>query len=341
MAALAFSEHARPLEAPSARITSALWPAGATSGLSNAYDADSRKVEVFFPTDAITSATEVVVHDYGHGMSADEIEDEYLPIGRDRRAAQSGNIKSRSGKRNVTGRKGLGKLSAFGIAEEMEIRAVHDGEEWTLRLNYEEMKLWAKANPGRPYEPTIVEERTGKTDDDEGVEVCLRKLHRTRNRHSESTMTRWPGDASKQRTTFGNLSRSELMSRVRGRGNATTELRAVALLRHERLLGWRRHLAIAGRPDFAWPLERVAVFIDGCFWHGHGCGRNLTPRRNATAWQAKIAANQRRDRRNARALRAQGWSVSRVWECRLKGYPNECARQIKRAVERRRVAFEH
>ena len=148
--------------------------------VSNAFDAESPTVEVQFPTDQVTPTTEVVVRDFGHGMSPDELEEEYLPIGRNRRGEDSRNAKSKNGKRTVTGRKGLGKLSSFGIAEEMEIRSVKDGEAWTLKLNYQAMKKWARKRPGTPYEPEIVASRTGATKDHDGVEVRLRKLHRTR-----------------------------------------------------------------------------------------------------------------------------------------------------------------
>lgn len=148
--------------------------------ISNAYDAESPLVEVSFPTDRITHSTEVIVRDYGHGMDADELESEYLPIGRNRRGEDSLVEMSKHGKRKVTGRKGLGKLSSFGVAEEMEVRSIKNGEAWTLRLNYEGMKSWAKSNPGKAYEPEVVEARTGKTSDKDGVEIRLRKLRRTK-----------------------------------------------------------------------------------------------------------------------------------------------------------------
>ncbi|MGH7603978.1 MAG: ATP-binding protein [Gemmatimonadaceae bacterium] len=146
--------------------------------VSNAFDAESPKAEVSLPAGAITATSEVIVRDYGHGMAADELQDEYLPIGRNRRGEDSKKVKSKNGKRYVTGRKGLGKLSSFGIAEEMELRTVSGGEAWCLRLNYREMQAWAKDHPKDDYEPTIVQSRTGKTSDPDGCEVRLRKLRR-------------------------------------------------------------------------------------------------------------------------------------------------------------------
>jgi DNA mismatch endonuclease (patch repair protein) len=146
-------------------------------------------------------------------------------------------------------------------------------------------------------------------------------------------MTRWPGDARRERTTFGGLSRGELMSRVRSRGNITTEKRFASLLRAAKLSGWRRHRSMVGRPDFVWHLARVAVFVDGCFWHGHRCGtKNFAPATNAQAWQEKIARNVSRDRRNTKLLRQQGWIVLRIWECQLVKNPGKCVAKVRKAV---------
>lgn len=146
--------------------------------VTNAFDAESSTVEVTLPIGEITPTTEVIVRDYGHGMSPDALQDEYLPIGRNRRGDDNKNIKSKTGQRFVTGRKGLGKLSAFGIADELEVRSVSGGEAWTLRLSFSGMKAWAKAHPKVDYEPIVVDERTGDTDDPDGVEIRLRGLRR-------------------------------------------------------------------------------------------------------------------------------------------------------------------
>lgn len=148
-------------------------------------------------------------------------------------------------------------------------------------------------------------------------------------------MSRWPGNAQKERTTFGGLRRNQLMSRVRSIGNLTTEKRLATLLRAAHLTGWRRHQPLLGRPDFAWPKAKVTVFVDGCFWHGHNCGRNLKPRTNVQAWRDKIERNQTRDRRTTRALRERGWTVIRIWECSLARKPNYCVDRIRRRLEER------
>ena len=148
--------------------------------VSNARDAESKKAEVTLPVGAITSHSEVVIRDYGHGLTAKELQDEFLPIGRARRGAKSANVWSKNRKVRVTGRKGLGKLSAFGIAVVMEVRSFQGREAICLRLNYEAIKKWAVAHPGLPYEAEIVKERTGPTDEPNGLEIRLKQLHRSR-----------------------------------------------------------------------------------------------------------------------------------------------------------------
>ena len=136
-------------------------------------------------------------------------------------------------------------------------------------------------------------------------------------------------------TSFGNLSRAELMSRVRSKGNRTTEGRMATLLRAAHITGWRRHAKLPGNPDFVWRAERVALFVDGCFWHGHDCDRNLTPKTNTELWERKIAATKHRDVAKGRLLRQWGWKVIRVWECHLKASPDACLIRIRSALKER------
>ena len=109
--------------------------------------------------------------------------------------------------------------------------------------------------------------------------------------------------------------RSTLMARIRGR-NTQPEL-AVRRMLFAR--GWRYRLHaphLPGRPDIVFPGRRAAIFVHGCFWHGHHrCPRATVPKTRTTFWCDKIAANQRRDARQARALRRMGWSVLTVWQC--------------------------
>ncbi len=146
---------------------------------------------------------------------------------------------------------------------------------------------------------------------------------------------------------FTKAKRSAVMARIRSRGNRDTELALVRVFRAQGITGWRRHMQLrnaergvrkgggvrkAGssprvprsalrvfsvRPDFVFPKLRVAVFVDGCFWHA--CPQHATqPKGNAAFWRAKLARNQARDRRVTRSLRRAGWRVLRIWEHSLR-----------------------
>ena len=120
------------------------------------------------------------------------------------------------------------------------------------------------------------------------------------------------------------------MSNIRGKGNKSTELRLVKLFREDGIKGWRRHQPLPGKPDFVFPSSRLAVFVDGCFWHG--CPRcYIKPKQNAKFWRDKIGGNKRRDQRVARQLRSEGWSVCRIWECRLKN-PQAALNRIRKIL---------
>ncbi len=121
------------------------------------------------------------------------------------------------------------------------------------------------------------------------------------------------------------------MSLIRGKGNKDTEQALLSLLRSERITGWRRHLPLPGKPDFAFPKQKVAVFVDGCFWHG--CPKCYTrPKTNRAFWDKKREDNMARDRRVSRQLRACGWRVIRIWQHALKRSPQTCLARIRRAV---------
>lgn len=135
---------------------------------------------------------------------------------------------------------------------------------------------------------------------------------------------------------FDRAKRSHVMAGIRGRGNRSTELAMARLLRAAGIVGWRRHLLlrpkvcaedvaasvgknsvrIATRPDFAFRSSKLALFIDGCFWHG--CALHSTaPVQNAKFWSAKLSANMLRDGVQTRALEQAGWTVIRIWEHEL------------------------
>ncbi|WP_221270092.1 very short patch repair endonuclease [Edaphobacter lichenicola] len=127
-------------------------------------------------------------------------------------------------------------------------------------------------------------------------------------------------------------SRSKIMSAIRSRGNASTELRFANLLRVAHITGWRRHQNLPGRPDFAFRREKIAIFIDGCFWHA--CPRCAkVPRQNQDYWGPKLARNKERDLRVTAELGASGWTVLRVWEHQLKT-PASVLQRIDRALKK-------
>jgi DNA mismatch endonuclease (patch repair protein) len=102
------------------------------------------------------------------------------------------------------------------------------------------------------------------------------------------------------------------MSRIRGRGNKDTELALAKLLRRHGIKGWRRNQPIFGKPDFIFRQARLALFVDGCFWHG--CPKHATkPAKNRAFWRRKLSANKQRDRVVTRTLRSRGWRVLRIW----------------------------
>lgn len=144
---------------------------------------------------------------------------------------------------------------------------------------------------------------------------------------------------------FSAEKRSAVMSRIRSRFNRTTELALAKAFRQHGVTGWRRHQVVplpachhierkpkAVVPDFLFKASRVAVFVDGCFWHR--CPKHFqAPHANREWWARKIAANVCRDRHVDRTLRRAGWTVIRVWEHDLKSRPQVCACRVKRLVD--------
>ena len=148
---------------------------------------------------------------------------------------------------------------------------------------------------------------------------------------------------------FSKTKRSEVMARIRSRGNKATEVALAKLFRRHKITGWRRQvlLSVRGsrgneaqtkngiaaivsrklvgassrrllqvRPDFVFSKSRTAIFVDGCFWHG--CPKHETkPRNNRAFWQRKFLRNKQRDALVTCTLRKAGWRVLRIWEHEL------------------------
>jgi DNA mismatch endonuclease (patch repair protein) len=112
--------------------------------------------------------------------------------------------------------------------------------------------------------------------------------------------------------------RSAVMARVKGRDTGPELIVRRLLWR----LGGRYRLHrkdLPGAPDVVLPGRKLAIFVHGCFWHGHDCARGArTPKANRDYWTAKIARNRARDERSLEALAAMGWRTEIVWECDLK-----------------------
>jgi DNA mismatch endonuclease (patch repair protein) len=138
---------------------------------------------------------------------------------------------------------------------------------------------------------------------------------------------------------FSEAKRSEVMSRIRSKGNKTTEVPLQKAMRIASVKGWRRHLPVqigsrSVRPDFVFPRHRIAVFVDGCFWHGcpeHGS----RPKSNREFWDLKLKSNMARDIRVGKALKSSGWTVLRFWEHSVKKDSAKCARKIARELRKK------
>src|SRR5437016_5248488 len=112
--------------------------------------------------------------------------------------------------------------------------------------------------------------------------------------------------------TVTKAKRSQVMAAIRSRGNKATELRLVAIFRAAGITGWRRHQPLLGHPDFVFRHARLAVLIDGCFWHGCRWHCRM-PQDNRNYWTRKISRNITRDHATTKALREAGWRVVRLW----------------------------
>lgn len=126
--------------------------------------------------------------------------------------------------------------------------------------------------------------------------------------------------------------RSRLMSKI-GSKDTKPEL-AVRSLLHR--LGYRFRIHrkdLPGTPDLVLPRHGLAIFVHGCFWHGHGCKVDKMPKSRTDYWGPKIEANKARDARKAGRLRRLGWRVTTVWECELKD-PAKLERKLVSRIEK-------
>jgi DNA mismatch endonuclease (patch repair protein) len=136
--------------------------------------------------------------------------------------------------------------------------------------------------------------------------------------------------------------RSRIMGKIAGRN--TIPERAVRTFLHAHGFRFRLHAAgLPGRPDLILPRYKVAIFVNGCFWHQHsGCPDAAVPKSNRTFWRKKLSGNVARDKRCVAALLADGWRVALVWECavrRASSYPIALDALVRWISGRRRTGI--
>jgi DNA mismatch endonuclease, patch repair protein len=125
--------------------------------------------------------------------------------------------------------------------------------------------------------------------------------------------------------------RSRIMSSV-GTKDTGPELLLRRLL-HQAGYRYRLHPKhLPGKPDLAFPSRRKAIFVHGCFWHGHGCSKGKAPKSRQDYWTPKLSANKARDERRLRELADLGWSSMVVWQCELND-PQETLQSVKKFLE--------
>ncbi len=116
---------------------------------------------------------------------------------------------------------------------------------------------------------------------------------------------------------FDKAKRSEIMKMVRSKNNKSTELKLIQIFKENNIHGWRRNYKVKGHPDFVFLSRKIAIFVDGCFWHGHDC-RNTKPKDNQEYWDKKRERNMKHDKEITEYFENRGWTVIRIWECELK-----------------------
>ena len=123
---------------------------------------------------------------------------------------------------------------------------------------------------------------------------------------------------------FSKEKRSEVMSKIRGFGNKETEIALIKIFRRHKIVGWRRRQKVFGKPDFVFWKQRVAIFVDGCFWHQCPLHSSI-PRQSQEFWQKKLQATTLRDKQVNATLEQKDWIVVRIWEHELKDEEIVCA----------------
>lgn len=106
------------------------------------------------------------------------------------------------------------------------------------------------------------------------------------------------------------------MRAIKSKNTKITELKLIQYFKANHITGWRHSYKVKGHTDFVFLEKRIAIFVDGCFWHGHDC-RNTRPADNAEYWAKKRQRNVDRDKEITARFEKRGWTVIRIWECEL------------------------
>lgn len=113
---------------------------------------------------------------------------------------------------------------------------------------------------------------------------------------------------------FDKSKRSEIMKKVRSKNN---KLKLIQIFKENNIHGWRRNYKVKVHSDFVFLNKKIAIFVDGCFWHGHNF-RNTKPKENQEYWDKKRERNMKHDKEITEYFENRGWTVIRIRECELK-----------------------
>ena len=116
---------------------------------------------------------------------------------------------------------------------------------------------------------------------------------------------------------FDKSKRSEIMKKVRSKNNKSTELKLIQIFKENNIHGWRRNYKVKVHSDFVFLNKKIAIFVDGCFWHGHNF-RNTKPKENQEYWDKKRERNMKHGKEITEYFENRGWTVIRIRECELK-----------------------
>lgn len=131
--------------------------------------------------------------------------------------------------------------------------------------------------------------------------------------------------------TFTKQERSRIMSKIKGKDTKPEVLFRKILFSEG--LRYRKNYPIEGKPDIVFVSKKIAIFIDGCFWHG--CKKHCRmPHSNKEYWLKKIKGNIQRDKKNSKILKIKGWRVLRIWEHEIQKKPENALNKVKKFIEK-------